>query len=84
MTFKNDESHALILVISLYIIAVKNIATHCLPAFCLNFFVYPWLKIEPAHIVLLQSTTSYIVGPGFSSTSFALYYEMYITVRLIL
>ena len=57
MTFKNDESHALIYT-SLYIIPVKDMATHCLPAFCLNF-------LGRAHIVLLGPTTSYIVGPGF-------------------
>ena len=73
MTLKNDESHALIFVIPLYIIAVKDMATHCLLASCLNLFALPWLK--SAHNVLLGSTTSYIVDPGFSSTSFVILYN---------
>ena len=36
-------------VISIYIIEVKDIDTHCLPVFYLNVFVFPWLK--SAHIV---------------------------------
>ena len=51
MTFKNEESHALIFVNSIYIIEVKDRATHYLTAFCLNFFVLPCVK--SAHIVLL-------------------------------
>ena len=49
-----------------WVYAVKEVATHCLPAFCLNVVVLPLLK--SAHIVLLGTTTSYTVSAGFSST----------------
>ena len=67
--FKVDLVHKLISCIYWYIIAVSDIATHCLPAFTPKSTSFPWL--ESTDTVVDGTMISKIVGPGFSCTSFA-------------
>ena len=49
-----------------YIIAVSDIATHCLPAFTPKIASFPWL--ESVDTKVAGSMISSIVGPGISPT----------------